>query len=69
MASQQGYDCHIDFSFLPQASYKATICRDGINADRNAMDYVIEEKEITRRGNANLQMAPGGGFIIRLLKE
>ena len=36
------YDYRLDFSFLPAGQYKATVCRDGINADRNAMDYVIE---------------------------
>ena len=31
------------FLFCPRADTQATICRDGINADRNAMDYIIEK--------------------------
>ena len=69
MAAEKGYDSRIDFSFLPAGSYKATVCRDGINADRNAMDYIIEKKDITSGSNINLHLAPGGGFVIRLLKE
>jgi alpha-glucosidase len=69
MAAEKGYDCSIDFSFLPMGLYKATVCRDGINADRNAVDYMIEKKEITADTHMNLHLAPGGGFVIRLLKE
>ncbi len=69
MAADKGYDASIDFSFLPAGSYKATVCRDGINADRNAMDYIIEKKDIRSTSNINLHLAPGGGFVIRLLKE
>lgn len=69
MAAEKGYDASIDFSFLPAGSYKVTVCRDGINADRNAMDYIIEKKDITSVSNINLHLAPGGGFVIRLLKE
>jgi alpha-glucosidase len=46
MTGENAFDCTIDFSFLPAGRYKATVCRDGINADRNAMDYVIEKKVI-----------------------
>jgi alpha-glucosidase len=69
MAAEKGYDTSIDFSFLPAGSFEVTVCRDGINADRNAMDYIIEQKEITSVSNISLHLAPGGGFVIRLLKK
>ena len=71
IAAEKGYDGQLDFffSFLPEGLYKATICRDGINADRNAMDYTIEKKNITSSSHLNLHMAPDGGFVIRLLRE
>jgi alpha-glucosidase len=59
----------LDFSFLPAGTYKATICRDGINADRNAMDYIIEKKDIIPGSKLNIHLAPGGGFVITLIKE
>jgi alpha-glucosidase len=69
MAGEKAYDCRIDFSFLHAGKYKATICRDGINADRNAMDYAIEKSEIESGSQMSIHLAPGGGFAIRLLKE
>jgi hypothetical protein len=33
------------------------------------MDYIIEKKDIKSVSNTNLHLAPGGGFVIRLLKE
>jgi alpha-glucosidase len=69
MAGEKAYDCRIDFSFLPPGRYKATVCRDGINADRNAMDYAIEKSVLQSGSSMTLRVAPGGGFVIRLLKE
>lgn len=56
--------------FLNDGEYKATICRDGINADRYAGDYVIQ-KEITvsRNNEISIKMAPGGGFLLKLEKK
>jgi alpha-glucosidase len=69
MAGEKAFDCTIDFSFLPAGKYKATVCRDGINSDRNAMDYAIEKKELESGGKMPVHLAPGGGFVVRLIKE
>ena len=44
-------DYELDLGFLPNDSYTATICVDGINADRYASDY----KLITQRVSRNQQ--------------
>jgi alpha-glucosidase len=44
-------DIKLDLSFLGAGNYAATICKDGINANRNAMDYTIEEKTLTANDN------------------
>ncbi|CAN5703830.1 glycoside hydrolase family 97 protein [soil metagenome] len=62
-------DINLDFSFLDAGNFTATICKDGINADRNAMDYVIEEKTLTANDAFQIHLAPGGGFLVRLKKE
>jgi alpha-glucosidase len=62
-------DVQVPLSFLGEGQYTATICKDGINADRNAMDYVIEDRTLTAKDNLNVHMAPGGGFLVRLWKE
>lgn len=62
-------DIQLDLSFLGAGNYAATICKDGINANRNAMDYTIEEKTLTVNDNLQIHMAPAGGFFVRLKKE
>ena len=69
MAGEKAYDCTIDFSFLPAGRYSAAVCRDGINADRNAMDYVIEKFTVEPESKLRVHLAPGGGIAIRLTKE
>lgn len=61
-------DLTIDFSFLEQGSYEAVIFRDGINADRNATDYISETKRIAAGDKLKIHLAPGGGVAIRLKK-
>jgi len=60
---------NLDLSFLAAGNYAATICKDGINANRNAMDYIIEEKSLTANDKLQIHMAPAGGFWVRLKKE
>lgn len=62
-------DIKLDLSFLGAGNYKATICKDGINANRNAMDYTIEEKTLTANDRLQIHMTPAGGFLVRLRKE
>ena len=62
-------DIYIDLSFLDERNYTATICKDGINADRNAMDYAIEEKTLSANNKLQIHLAPAGGFLIKLKKE
>jgi len=55
--------------FLQKDSkYKATIYKDGINADRFATDYKIEEMTITNESNLQLHLAQGGGFVVKIEK-
>ncbi len=62
-------DLTVKFDFLDDGNYAATICKDGLNADRYAADYVFE-KDIPIKMNDELKihLAPGGGFLIRLDK-
>lgn len=58
-------DLELDISFLPSRNYRAVIFRDGINATRDATDYVREEKTLTP-GKYTFHISPGGGFAIKL---
>lgn len=59
-------DLTIDLSFLPAGSFQATIFRDGVNADRDATDYVKEIKTINSDSKLMVHLAPGGGLAIRI---
>lgn len=74
MTDSSARDITINLSFLYNGghatdSYIATICKDGINADRNAKDYIIEEKTLTVNDKLQIHMAPAGGVLVRLVKS
>jgi len=59
----------IDLSFLGDGSYKAIIFEDGINADRDATDYVKKEVTVTSKDKLKVQLASGGGWAARFEKQ
>jgi alpha-glucosidase len=56
-------------SFLDDKIYNATICRDGANADRYAADYTITRTSIRKKDKITIKMAPGGGYVLKLVKK
>ncbi len=65
-----GRDIKLSFSFLESgATYEAQILRDGKNANHDAEDYVIEKETINSKSSADIRMASGGGFVIKLIKK
>lgn len=61
-------DITLDFSFLPEGTYKAVVFQDGVNADRDATDYKKVEMRITSGEKLKIHLAPGGGWAARLEK-
>lgn len=59
----------ISLDFLPPGSYQATICEDGINADRYPADYRLSEAILTSKNTLKLPLAPGGGYLVRLRRR
>jgi len=54
----------IDLSFLPEdGDYLLDLWRDGINADRIAIDYKRISKIVNKRIKLKIDFAPGGGFV------
>ena len=66
MTDWNARELEIDLArFLPEGNYRVEIFRDGVNADRNARDYVREIQNITvsaAKHTLTVKMAPGGGF-------
>ena len=69
MNDWETHDNIINFSFLEDGIYNATICIDGLNADKYPADYEIVTKTINNKTKLPIHLAPGGGFFIRLLKQ
>jgi alpha-glucosidase len=56
----------VDLSFLPAGNYSLEVFRDGVNADRIARDFVHEMDALSADRKLKIQMAPGGGFVVKL---
>ena len=59
-------DLQVDLSFLGDDTYLATLYLDGVNAHRQAEDYRVEQRELTKDSQLTLKLKPGGGAAIRL---
>jgi len=62
-------DFQVSLEFLGEGSYTATLCKDGINADKYAADYTITSFEVNNLTILPIHMSPGGGFMLRLKKN
>jgi alpha-glucosidase len=60
-------DLDVDLSFLGTGSFSAEIFRDGANAHRAAVDYAREEKAVTGADRLPIHLAPGGGWVARIM--
>ncbi len=59
----------IDFSFLGEGEWKAVIFKDGINADRDATDYIREEINVSASDKIQIKLSTGGGWAARIEKK
>ncbi len=59
----------IDLSFLGTGGYRAIIFEDGVNANRDATDYIRKEITVTAKDKLTIKMASGGGWAARFEKE
>lgn len=57
----------VNLSFLSRsARYEMTLFKDGVNAHRNASDYIKEVRTVNADDKINILMQPGGGFMMKL---
>ncbi|MCU4175353.1 glycoside hydrolase family 97 protein [Carboxylicivirga sp. N1Y90] len=60
-------DLELDLSFLPEGKkYTMTIYTDGINADRDANDFKVEEIEVDNKYKSKIKLFAGGGVAAML---
>jgi len=60
-------DVGVDLSFLGAGGFQAVIFRDGVNAHRAGVDYAREEKAVSAADRLTLHLAPGGGWVARIV--
>ena len=58
----------LDISFLGEGEFSIEVFKDGVNAGRNATDYIYEKFKINSEDVININMAPGGGWVARISK-
>ena len=66
MNNETAREIILPLDMIENKNYTATICRDGINAHSYGSDYTITEQTIMHNQQLKINMAPGGGFLIRL---
>jgi alpha-glucosidase len=59
----------LTLDMIENKNYSATICRDGLNAHSYGSDYTIVEQTVKHNEQLKINMAPGGGFLIRLSRQ
>jgi len=65
-------ELEISFDFLePGITYDAVVYKDGPNADwdKNPTDINIEEKKLDSNSTLKINLAPGGGFAVSLMRK
>ena len=62
-------DLEISLDFLPSGSFWADIFEDGLNADRNAIDYRRNKMKVNHKQTIKMHLAPGGGWVARIFKD
>jgi alpha-glucosidase len=62
MTNWTGREINLDFSFLPAGKFRATIFKDGVNANRDGTDYKKEVVEISSGEKRSINLAGGGGW-------
>ncbi|MBI1388934.1 MAG: hypothetical protein GC154_10850 [bacterium] len=66
VTNEDARDITVDFSFLSNATYRSDVFVDGVNADRNGIDFKREHYLVKKGDTKTFHLAPGGGFAIRL---
>lgn len=69
MTDASARDLTVSLDFLATGVYTATICKDGVNADKYPADYNISTATLTKKDSLKIHLAPGGGYVIKLVKK
>jgi alpha-glucosidase len=60
-------ELEIDFSFLPEGSFRMEAYQDGVNASRYGSDYKQVKTQISKSAKLKVRLAEGGGWAARII--
>ena len=66
--SWEARELSIPLNFLNEGSYTTTLLTDGINANHNAEDYLLDTQFHNNGDTMKLKLASGGGFVLKFQK-
>lgn len=64
----QGHETEIDTSFLGEGEWKVDVFADGVNADRDAVDYAHRTLVVRAGEKMPVKLMPGGGWTAHFAK-
>jgi len=56
-------EMEIDLSFLDPGIHRMKMIKDGVNADKNAIDFQVDSTTVLSTDKVKISMAPGGGWV------
>jgi alpha-glucosidase len=62
MTNWKARDLTITFSMLSEGAHQIEVFADGVNADRDANDYVKTSHTVKKGDSVKVHLAPGGGW-------
>ncbi|MBQ1957969.1 MAG: glycoside hydrolase family 97 C-terminal domain-containing protein, partial [Alistipes sp.] len=62
ITNQHGREVKVNLDFLKDGKHKLTSFEDGINADRQAMDYKKRTSEVDSQSSITIKMVRNGGW-------
>jgi alpha-glucosidase len=65
--TQREFEIKLDF--LGDGEFQSVAYEDGLNAVKNPRDYQRKERAMDKSQKLKIIMAPGGGFMCRLIKQ
>jgi alpha-glucosidase len=69
MTNWKGRTVEVDFSFLGEGEYEASLALDGVNADRYPSDYTLARRTVNKNTKVDFIMSNGGGFVLIAKKK
>jgi alpha-glucosidase len=69
MSNWDAREISLDLSFLGEGQFRATIFKDGPNADKDATDYMKESIPVSSKDRITISMKSGGGWVAIISPE